>query len=273
MKNIKRMITVKNATIIVAFVFALGFGILRVFGVSPQEADTIILFVLSALIFWLLSEKIGALDLFEGQNKDLQKDLMNIQKGFKDLNDNLSRPNEIFAIYPSRDVLPPYKTFAGTTQEQVIIISIDLVDTSSRNLDNLCDLALRGCKVKLLAFNPESPAIGGVARLLDPLQEETLRRRIQDNIKQIRIHRDSKLPTNKLENLQVRIYDWTPTWVGMAVDPKTPRGKLLVGVCQHGPAKGNWPELELRHIGDNKLYDFYSDRFLQAWEEAVPAFT
>jgi hypothetical protein len=265
----KRLFTINNFTIILAFLFSLGFAILRVFGIGPNFVDTVVLFTLSALILWLLSEKLGYFDRVEKEIVGIHKEISDITSGVADVRSNLNRPSGVHAIYLSRDFLPPYEGFVETAHEQIIVISIDLEDTSSRYIDYLIELAKRNCHICLLAFNPESPARYGVAKLLGQ-REEGVKSRIRNNLERIMDHRSKGLPKEQSDKVQIRVYDWAPTWVGLAADPGSPKGKMLVGVCQHGPAKGTWPEFELRPGFDSALYDFYSKRFLQAWEDAIP---
>jgi hypothetical protein len=244
------------------------FGVLRIFGITSGSYEAVILLTLSALIFWWLSEKEKLLDLLDKESAEVHNSLSAVISDVTDIKKSLPTPNGVYGIYLSRDKLPPYKEFIENTREQIVIISIDLEDTSSRYLDILFELAKRNCHIHLLALKPDSHGLMSVANLLGQ-RDDRVKSRIENNLAHIMERRAQRLSGEQLNNFQVKVYDWAPTWVGMAVDPGTQKGKLLVGVCQHGPAKGNWPEFELRpESGDDALYRFYSLRFTQAWDDA-----
>ncbi len=249
----RRLFKVENIALLVAFIASFVVVILELFGqFASNQIPTVILFCLSILIIGLLVERIVYFD--------------RIEKAITKLGNGI---DGIFGVYLSRNDLPPYKDYVKNATEQVIVISIDLGETSTRYMDYLAEIAERHIHVRLLAFDPDSQCIQLPAKLRD-MQEDELRTRIKASLERIERY-CSRLSESQRSYFELRVYDWAPTWGGVSVDPGNSSGKLLVDVFQYGAIQGIWPEIELRpNIGSGEFYSFYAKRYIQAWNDAKP---
>jgi len=250
---LKKAFKIENIPLIVAFFASVLVGFLDVIGqFNKDDLPSVILFCLSALMIGLIIERVS---YFE----QIEQGLRGLDKG--------KQVSSIYGVYQGRNELPPYAEFIKDAREQVVVISIDLGETATRYMDYLSEIANRRIYVRLLVFDPESQIMGGVAKLRGTTQDD-MRNQIGTSLRLIDQY-CSRLPSWQRSYIQVRTFDWIPTWGGISVDPGSSGGKLLVDVFQYGAAKGTWPELELRpNIGDGKLYDFYSKWYLRAWNDS-----
>ncbi|GAA5201632.1 hypothetical protein GCM10023322_82000 [Rugosimonospora acidiphila] len=251
----KRIFNVTNIPLIVATVASLSVGLLDVYGKFDQQSvPTVILFSMSALTIGLLVDRTAYFERIENAIASARPN---------------SESHGVFATYLGRNELPTYRELVTHCREQIMVMSIDLGETATRYMDYLAEAAATRRRVQLMAFDPDSSEISLVAKLRG-MSDVDLRSHIRTSLNNIEQHK-TRLPEWQRDYIQVRVFDWTPTWGGIAIDPGLPTGRILFDVFQYRVGKALWPEIELRGTeGDGALYYHYARTYNQAWQDATP---
>jgi hypothetical protein len=244
---LRRLSSPRNILPIVVIVGAIiGVFNLEIFGTSAKSEQII----MALLGFLAIDALVERLDL-----------LTNIEQGITSIRANLSPRVQSDFFLQKKDFGKVEKLIQDSEYEIWIYgVTLDGLVT----LANLFREKLgRGCKIRVLAPDPDGLAFQETARYFGS-RPEKLAMRLRNNLENLLV-RFKQVPNGSFE---IHLLDRVLTSGYVISEPKTSRGKALIRLYSYWYGVENAPTFELSSQEDVQWYPVFLSQFDKAWEHS-----